>query len=44
MQNGGFRRKLRSLVAFLAIWSISLLILFLGLPLIIYQALRSRIK
>jgi hypothetical protein len=33
------RRDMRSVIAFVAIWSISLLVLLFGLPVIIYQAI-----
>jgi hypothetical protein len=33
------QHKLRTVIAFVAIWTISLLVLLFGLPLIIYQAL-----
>ena len=36
------RRDVRSVIAFVAIWSISLLVLLFGLPIIIYQAIMRR--
>jgi len=33
------RQKLRTAIAFVAIWSISLLVLLFGLPIIIYQTI-----
>jgi hypothetical protein len=36
------RRDMRSVIAFVAIWSISLLVLLFGLPVIIYQAITRR--